>query len=335
MTAQPTAGPSGAHRSTASVSLDADNLWSYLRTRGDETWSTYPSYLPVLGPRLRELWAQLGLTATVFVVGRDATMDDGAQFVYDLVAAGHEIGNHSFEHEPWLHLYSTAQLTSELIRTEDALMAAGAPRPAGFRGPGYSLSPELLGLLAARGYAYDCTTLPTWIGPLARAYYFRGSGLSAADRAQRKMLFGSAREGTRRNKGYRWDATLVEIPVTTMPVARVPIHISYLLQLYQLSPAAMRAYFRAGLRLCRLTGTQPSILMHPLDLLDAGDAPGLKFFPGMGLDAVVKREVVLWALQALQGQFEVVGTGEHARRLSATELPWADPATAGPRNAGG
>lgn len=312
-------------RAVASVSLDMDNLWSYMKIHGDPDWSTRPSYLDALVPRMLELFGEHGLTATVFVVGADAVRDDGARAVSAIAAAGHEVANHSFEHEPWLHRYERGQLEDELVRTEDALTAAGAARPIGFRGPGYSLSPTLVELLCERGYGYDASTLPTWIGPLARAYYFRSASLSREQRTERAALFGSASEGLRPVHPYRWrlagGGDLFELPVTTMPLLRVPMHVSYLLQLHQVSPALARAYFRTALAACRLRGVGPSILLHPLDLLDARDAPRLEFFPGMVLPARDKVAVVSWTLATLQQHFDVVGTGEHVSRLQAHGVP--------------
>jgi peptidoglycan/xylan/chitin deacetylase (PgdA/CDA1 family) len=304
-------------KNTASLSLDMDNLWSYLKTHGNLDWERRPSYLPELLPRVLELFHRHDLAATVFVVGRDAVRDDGAKAIVDLASAGHEIGNHSFEHEPWLHRYGRADLEAELDRSEDAIVAAGAPKPVGFRGPGYSLSADLLEMLAERGYQYDASTLPTWIGPIARAYYFRSSGLTGDDRKKRDALFGSARDGLRPVHPYRWEPhNLLELPVTTMPLARVPMHVSYLIHLHGLSPRAAKVYFRAALAACRMRGVGPSILLHPLDLLDARHAPGLEFFPGMALPAEEKARVLDWALATLCEQFEVVSTGEHARRIN-------------------
>jgi hypothetical protein len=324
----------------ASVSLDMDNLWSYLKTHGNPEWERLPSYLGVLAPRIVELFGEQGITASVFVVGLDASRDDGAKAVAALSAAGHEIANHSFKHEPWLHRYSRDQLVDELARTEEAISDAGAPVPVGFRGPGYSLSPELLDVLAERGYRYDATTLPTWIGPLARTYYFRASKLSAEERAKRSALFGSAWEGLRPIRPYEWRLAenrkrLVELPVTTMPLLRLPIHISYLIHLHQQSPRLARRYFALALDLCRLRGVSPSILLHPLDLLDHRDSPGLEFFPGMALPSDEKLAVLRYALAGLRERFDVVGTAQHVDRLRDSDLGSSRPSeSAGPRQGG-
>jgi len=321
----------------ASVSLDLDNVWSYLKTHGDPEWEGRPSYLDTAVPRILDLFGEQGITTTIFVVGADAVREDGAKAVAEFASAGHEIGNHSFEHEPWLHRYPRARLEEELVRTEDAIVAAGAPRPVGFRGPGYSVSPELVGLLVARGYHYDASTLPTWIGPLARAYHFRSARLTAAQRAERRDLFGSSAEGLRPVHPYRWDVPgspsgLLELPVTTMPLARVPIHGSYLVQLHQLSPRLARAHLALALRLCRLRGVEPSMLLHPTDLLDGRDAPQLAFFPGMAVPAREKVAVVGRALRAMRRHFDLVGTGEHARRLQSAGVHRSRAAAgAGPR----
>jgi len=94
----------------ASVSLDMDNLWSYMKIHGDPEWEKRPSYLDALVPRMLEMYDRHGLTATVFVVGADAAREDGAKAVAEIHAAGHEVANHSYEHEPWLHTYARSAL---------------------------------------------------------------------------------------------------------------------------------------------------------------------------------------------------------------------------------
>jgi peptidoglycan/xylan/chitin deacetylase (PgdA/CDA1 family) len=315
---------SSGSKPIASLSLDADNQWSYMKIHGDDGWESFPSYLDVLAPRALDVLSRHQLQITFFVVGQDAALPENHDALGSLAAAGHEVGNHSFRHEPWLHRYSEAELDEELERAEDAIESATGVRTNGFRGPGYSLSETTLRVLLRRGYVYDASTLPTYIGPLARAYYFRTAELTAEQRAERALLYGTWSDGRRAVRPYRWvidDRTLLELPVTTLPGLKIPIHVSYLLMLSAYSPAAARAYFDAALRICRATGIGPSILLHPLDLISGDDVKALAFFPGMQISVEEKLARVETYLDLFQRHFDVVPVGEHARALAELELP--------------
>src|SRR5262249_8483709 len=119
----------------ASLSLDLDNKWSYLKTHGDRGWEQYPSYLDVVVPRFLEMLGSLDLRTTVFIVGQDAAIARNRSLLRSIAAAGHEIGNHSFHHEPWLHLYSPAEIEAEISTAEESIAAATGVVPSGFRGP--------------------------------------------------------------------------------------------------------------------------------------------------------------------------------------------------------
>jgi peptidoglycan/xylan/chitin deacetylase (PgdA/CDA1 family) len=307
----------------ASLSLDLDNQWSYMKTHGDAGWDSYPSYLDVVVPRVLEFLGSCGLRITFFVVGQDATLERNHASLAALAAAGHEIGNHSLRHEPWLHLYSDDELQRELEQAEDAITAATGQRPVGFRGPGYSLSETTLRVLVERGYEYDASTLPTYIGPLARAFYFRSARLDDEQRHERSQLFGSFRDGMRPVRPYRWAVdgrTLLELPVTTMPVVKVPIHVSYLLYLSAYSPALARLYFGTAMRACRLARIGPSILLHPLDFIGPEDVDALAFFPGMTLPLQRKLDTVAAAVGQLTNHFDVRPVREHAAALDERDL---------------
>jgi hypothetical protein len=158
------------------------------------------------------------------------------------------------------------------------------------------------------------------------------SNLSKAELEQRKALFGAFVEGFRPIRPYLWrtDAGgLIEIPVTTMPLLRLPIHVSYLLYLGGRSPALARGYFRAALALCRLCGVQPSLLLHPLDFLGRDDGTGLDFFPGMRLPSERKMELVGMALDELSQHYEIVTMQRHAASISAGALSVASAVRAG------
>jgi peptidoglycan/xylan/chitin deacetylase (PgdA/CDA1 family) len=304
----------------ASLSLDLDNEWAYLKTRGDASWETFPSYLDLVVPRFLTLLERLGQRITVFIVGQDAALERNAAALRAIAAAGHEIGNHSFHHEPWLHTYSRAKIEDEISRSTEAIVAATGARPRGFRGPGYSLSLDTLETLVAQGFHYDCSTFPTYLGPLARQYYFWTAKISADERKRRAALFGSLSDGLRPLRSYRWElgnGSLIEIPVTTFPLLKLPIHFSYILFLAQLAPPLAQPYFGAALAACRLGGIGPSLLLHPLDFLDATDVPSLAFFPAMRMPHGRKLTALERALRAYRGAFDVGPVGEHAAAVAA------------------
>jgi peptidoglycan-N-acetylglucosamine deacetylase len=305
----------------ASISLDLDNKWSYMKTHGDAGWEAFPTYLQVVVPRVLKLLKELDLTITFFVVGQDADRPENVAALRSIADAGHEIGNHSFHHEPWLHLYSKDQINEEFERSERAIELATGQRTIGFRGPGFSYSQDVLQVLFDRGYKYDASTFPTFLGPIARAYYFLHSGLGKQEKDKRKQLFGSWNAGFQRLRPYRWQfamdqgKSLIEIPVTTLPWFKVPIHLSYVMYLATFSPWVARRYFYQACRFCWLNGVQPSLLLHPLDFMGCDDEKDLAFFPGMSSPSARKTDLALELLGWMSKQFECVTMASHAESI--------------------
>jgi peptidoglycan-N-acetylglucosamine deacetylase len=299
----------------ASVSLDLDNKWSYMKTHGDAGWELYPTYLDTVVPRFLEVLHQQQLHMTVFIVGQDAALEKNFEALASISAAGHEIGNHSFKHEPWLHLYSEAELVTELAQTEQHLERVTGQCPIGFRGPGFSFTPGLLQILMRRGYQYDGSTFPTFLGPLARMYYFLSTRLNQEQREERRELFGRFSEGFRPLRPFQWEfpeGQLTEIPVTTMPFFKTPIHASYVLYLSQFSRLLAKTYWTMALSMCRMSGIAPSLLLHPLDFMGCDDDRDLAFFPAMGQPAEPKVELVAWMLQEMSRHYDVRPMKDHA-----------------------
>jgi hypothetical protein len=307
----------------ASLSLDLDNKWSYMKTHGDAGWEALPSYLDVVVPRVLRFLEERQLKITFFIVGQDAAIPAHECVLRSIAEAGHEVANHSFSHDPWLHLYSREQLENELDRAEASIERATGKRPVGFRGPGFSFSDDILPLLVKRGYQYDATTFPTFVGPLARMYYFKTARFEAREREKRNGLYGSFREVFRHNRPYSWqlrEGTLLEMPTTTMPLFRLPIHLSYVLYLATFSEFAALLYFRSFLQMCRLTGTRPSFLLHPLDFLGCDDGCGeLAFFPAMGMEKGKKLPIAGRVLDLYARYFHIVPMAAHAAEISRTK----------------
>jgi peptidoglycan-N-acetylglucosamine deacetylase len=293
----------------AALSLDLDNQWSYMKTHGDAGWESFPTYLNVLIPDALGIMDHIGARITFFIVGQDAALEKNREALALLAPAGHEVANHSYHHEPWMHRRSAREIDEELARSEESIAAATGKVPRGFRGPGFVRSDTMTSALAARGYLYDASSLPTFIGPLARAYYFRSARLGERERRERHDLFGQFSDGFQTNRMHLIHSNgraLYEIPVTTMPGLRLPIHVSYVLYIATFAPAMAVAYFRTALAMCKATGIQPSILLHPLDFLSGAQCPELAFFPGMDLDPARKREVLTQVLLILTKHYSVV-----------------------------
>lgn len=313
----------------ASISLDLDNKWSYMKTHGDPGWESFPSYLPVLVPRVLDLLDEFSLKITFFIVGQDAALEGNHDVLKQISSRGHEVGNHSFHHEPWLHLYSREQVIEEFEKSERAIEQVTGVLPRGFRGPGFSYSPTVLSVLRDRGYVYDCSTFPTFLGPIARMYYFLHSGLGRSERDKRKQLFGEWNAGFQRLRPYWWRMSetkcvptrdpglgeILEIPVTTMPWLKVPIHLSYVMYLATYSKTIAKSYFYNAMRFCWLNRVQPSLLLHPLDFLGNDDETALSFFPGMNLGSHIKLDVARDVLGWMSRRFECVTMMEHAESI--------------------
>lgn len=301
----------GASLPVASLSLDLDDAWTYLKTRGEPHWAEARSYLPIVVPRFLTMLDELGVKITVFVVGRDAALPQHAALLRSIVETGHDIGNHSYHHDPWLHRYDDVSIEREITRAEEAIGAVTGQRLRGFRGPGYRLSKRILDVLVERGYRYDASTLPTFFGP-------------PEQRVKREAVYDSLRDGLRPLRPYRWEArtgNVLEIPVTTMPLLRTPIDFSHAISLWTLSPAFGRSYFTSALDACRVSGIEPSLILRPLDFLGPDEAPELALSAGMRLPTATKLGVLRTLLQTLLERFRIVTLTQYASSLARSDTP--------------
>jgi len=303
----------------ASISLDLDNLWSYMKTHGDPGWESFPSYLDAFIPLVLDVLDDLNLKITFFIVGQDAALEKNHDALKLITEKGHEVANHSFNHEPWLHLYPKDKIRKEILDTEDHIQNVTGQKPIGFRGPGFSWSPDLLEVLIQNNYLYDASTLPTYLGPLARAYYFWKSNLTQEEKEKRKKLFGGFREGFRPVKPYYLQISdenkILEIPVTTIPIFKTPFHLSYLIYLSRFSYILMVFYLNLAIQMCRMTGTTPSFLLHPLDLIGGDLIRDLAFFPGMDLSSNQKFKIFQKVINIFQKSFTLTSLNHHAKSI--------------------
>ena len=312
----------------AGISMDLDDKWAYMKAHGDPGWDDYPSYLEYFIPELLDLLADLDLTITFFIVGRDAGREQNQDLLASITAAGHDVANHSYAHDPFFSVFSDDRIRREVELTDAYIFAATGATPVGFRGPGFSWSKKLLHILCDRGYRYDATTLPTCLGPIARKYFLSKAELLPEQKNALKDLYGGLESAFLPVAPYRWRLTggreILELPVTTMPGLKLPFHLTYLMYLSHFSPLLMRAYFSTTLALLKASGTRPSFLLHPLDLMGSDSVPELSYFPAMGIPTRVKKARFVSIIQQIKRHFHPVSLNRFAEAAADTKK-WRQP----------
>ncbi|MCW5208080.1 polysaccharide deacetylase family protein, partial [Desulfobulbus sp. US2] len=97
--------------------------------------------------------------ATFFVVGKKAARHP--ELIEQILAAGHSIGNHSWDHDYFLMLRSTKRIQQDLHNTQEVLARRGL-RPLLFRPPVGITGPRLKNVLEEEGLIavnYSCRAL--------------------------------------------------------------------------------------------------------------------------------------------------------------------------------
>ncbi len=176
-------------------------------------------------PRFLELLDELGSRATFFVVGRDLQRDlqaggRGAAILKQALAAGHELGNHSYAHAYDLIKWAPSAIYEDLRRCDTLLRGLGA-RPQGFRAPGYTHDVTLLQQVGALGYRYDSSLLPSpsyYLAKLAAIGWTAVRGRSSQSLVKGWQSF----VGPQRPH-FMPGCGLWEVPVSVSPVLRLPM----------------------------------------------------------------------------------------------------------------
>jgi hypothetical protein len=308
-----------APKPLASISFNLDNKWSYLQMHGDAGWRWFPTYLEILVPRVLTFLRERNLRITFFVTGQDAAMPEHRDLIRSIAQDGHELANYSFHNEPWLSSYCVDSLHSEIARAEEQIEETSGYHPVGFRAPGFTISHDILQVIAQRGYLYDSSTLPTYLTGVARSYLFNVARFSGSDGKQREKSSWGWRNARRPLRGYLWqlgENELLEIPVTAVPGIRMPLQVSHVLSLSRSSRTLAKSYFRMGMSLCTITGIQPSLLLNPCDFISAETAPECGFLPTMNMPLSEKLETTAALVDLFRARYNTVTLREHAVELS-------------------
>lgn len=261
-------------RKLANVSVDLDGLPLYHSIHGlTESADPYAVYEIAL-PRLLDLFDELDVSATFFVIGSDLEHPQAVDALRAAVARGHEAASHSYLHPYNLRAWSKLSIAEDIDRASDAILHATGSRPVGFRTPGYNVDTRILRILSERGYLYDSSVLPSPAYYAAKAAVMgalalcgKPSGSSMVDpqslraplQPYRPSRWAFYKAGDRKHSLPIW-----EIPIGVNRVFRLPVIGTTVGSLPRLARRPFYESFRRG---------QPTIQLelHGIDLLDSAD----------------------------------------------------------------
>ncbi len=303
----------GETRRVASVSVDLDPIDCYYRIHalGAPPAELGDVILRRSVPRYLEVFARHGVRATFFVVGSDlagagATAEAARALVREIVAAGPEVGNHSFSHPYEMARLDADRVRDEVGRAHEEIAAAAGIAPVGFRAPGYDISATMLDELARRSYLYDSSIFPAPGYYAAKALVMAGLRLaghkSGAVMTNPRALAAPPRPYRPASSApwRRGQSPLVELPIAVTPFLRVPAIGTSLL----LAPAPIRRGILDAMRGRRFFNFE----LHGIDLCDAdldGFPPALVARqPDLRATLAAKQRALEEALDKIRTDFE-------------------------------
>lgn len=217
-----------AMRRVLSVSVDVDALALYRAIHGVAAGPADPADAldaawAIGVPRFLALFADLGLPATFFVVGRDLAHPGAADVARRAVALGHELANHSHTHPYGLVRLDADARRAELHGADVALRTLTGTPVAGYRAPGYNQTPEVQAELAALGYTYDSSAFPCPPYVLAKSAIILAKRLRG--RVSRSIVTRPL-EAFGPRTPYRVttpNGALWQLPMSVLPLLRFPL----------------------------------------------------------------------------------------------------------------
>jgi peptidoglycan/xylan/chitin deacetylase (PgdA/CDA1 family) len=210
------------------LNVDLDNLWNYELEFGTPASGKNDIMFEQAMPKMLEVFSQFNARATLFVVGRDLESRSCQEFCKEAARQGHEIANHSYSHLGNPKKLSFAEKEREILRCHELIEKHTGIAPVGFRGPGYYIDQEMVQILLRENYLYDSSVLPSFANQLMGLYVLLSTGRLIDKVFGRKRWMFSSQEVTKIQSSTEPEKFLYELPVTTSPYARWPIHTTYL-----------------------------------------------------------------------------------------------------------
>ena len=296
----------------AGLSLDMDSVASHLEGYGFPRPPDDGVAYTVALPRILELLARTDARATFFLIAEEARGHPEA--VRRIVAEGHEVASHSMTHRlPFVDLDPQARQL-EINSSKALLEDLSGQEVSGFRAPSWDAGPWLTSHLVEAGYHYDSSAYPSIFLLALRAAVARRGQRSKRHTGRRVW---SAALGPRKlSRIQTRGGSLVEVPMYTIPVLRVP----YYHTLRFVLPGVLFRWIR---RIAQAPHQAVWYQFHAVDFLSMGDRLDRRIarHPGMRVPSGRKLELAAEAVRALGHKRTVIPLRELiAARFGALRL---------------
>lgn len=241
----------------AAISLNFDSLGE---AYGWPEGYRDPTFFEV-ADRFFEISKRYNFKYSIYVIGKDLENSDNRERVRIWAEAGHEIGNHSWEHRMDLAVLPRSAMYKDIKRAHDIISQSIGKDPKGFISPAWNTSSVLYEVLRDLGYEYDTSAFPSWImfPAMAKNLYNHLGNEKFWKILKRKdftTLLCGARHAHQRNG----------VTVLPMPIARMRIACWHTLG-FTLGWKLQERILRSGLQDVNAF----YYLIHPADLMNKRD----------------------------------------------------------------
>lgn len=255
----------------AAVNVDVDSLYLYYQLHDLDPDAATNAVWERGIPRFLDLFDEVGVKATFFVVAADLERWETAREVAaDAVARGHELGSHTWSHPYDLTRMDRPHIEAEIDRATEVLSDLQGRPVVGFRAPGYHMVPAIYDVLAERGYLYSSSIFPCPPYHLAKLAVMAGMRVTGK---QTSAIAGDPRIMVAKTTPHRRRG-LLEVPITVLPPLRLPFIGTSLLMGGQLGYSAQKPLMKMvrfvnlefhGIDMCDLEsdGIDPALLKQP------------------------------------------------------------------------
>jgi len=277
---------SAAEPRAANISIDFESIHYYSKTLGLSHPDQDRDYDRIVD-RFLDLFAELGVAATFFIVGDDIRLNKlSPSTLRRMVAAGHELANHTMTHPFNLSHLPRARKEEEVVCTGRLIEDATGQRVVGFRAPCLDVDEDIVDIIEAHGYWYESSVLPFYFKQLQELAYgvltrgqFRSTGAWQNSFASGEPYVPA--QGALHKRGSR---AITEVPIATVPFVRFPFYST-------IHFALGKAVFDASYALLRRRRKVFTYELHSIDLAGCAEDGLQTLYPGIERHPCLKHTV--------------------------------------------